>query len=64
VDLYFSTAYVSVIFNAAARMKTDLLSELEFLQLLAELVEGSFVPPDLYSTARIPRLYTAVILKT
>jgi hypothetical protein len=64
-DMYFSTAaYAAVIFKAAARMKNDLMSELEFLQLLAELGEGSFVPPNLYTTARIPRLYTTVILKT
>ncbi len=65
--MYYPTAYVAVIFprfDAAARMKTDLMSELEFLQLLAEPGEGSFIPPDLYTTARIPRLYTAVILKT
>jgi hypothetical protein len=43
-------------------MKTDLMSELEFLQLLAEPGEGSFVLPDLYTAARI--LYIAVILKT
>ncbi len=30
-------------------MKIDLMSELELLQLLAELGEGSFVLPDLYT---------------
>ncbi len=38
------------------------MSELEFLQLLAELDEGGFLLPDLYTAARI--LYIAVILKT
>jgi hypothetical protein len=38
------------------------MSELEFLQLLAELGKGSFVLPDLYTAARI--FYIAVILKT
>ncbi len=45
------TAYVAVIFprfNAAGRMKTDLMSELEFLQLFAELGEEGLVLPDLY----------------
>jgi hypothetical protein len=46
--MYYMTAYVAVIFprfNAAGRMKTDLMSELEFLQLLAELGEEGLVLP-------------------
>jgi hypothetical protein len=42
-------------------MKTDLMSKLEFLQLLAELGEEGLVLPDLYTAARI--LYIAVILR-
>ncbi len=44
--MYYPTAYVTVIFprfDAAGRMKTDLMSELECLQLLAELGEESLV---------------------
>jgi hypothetical protein len=37
---------------------------MELLQLLAELGERSFVLPDLYTAARIPRFYIAVILRT
>ncbi len=44
-------------------MKTDLMSELELLQLLAELDEGSFLLPDLYTAARIHRLSIAVVLR-
>jgi hypothetical protein len=47
--MYYPTSYVAVIFpifDAAARMKTDLMSELEFLQLLAELGEEGLVLPD------------------
>ncbi len=47
--MYYPTAYVAVIFprfEAAVRMKTDLMSELEFLQLLAELGEEGLVLPD------------------
>ncbi len=50
--MYYMTAYVAVIFprfEAAARMKTDLMSELECLQLLAELGEEGLVLPDLYT---------------
>ncbi len=36
-------------FDAAGRMKTDLMSELEFLQLLAELGKEGLVLPDLYT---------------
>jgi hypothetical protein len=45
-------------------METDLMSELEFLQLLADLGEEGLVLPDLYTAARIPRFYIAVILRT
>jgi hypothetical protein len=34
---------------------------MELLQLLSE---GRFVLPDLYTAARIPRLYNAAILRT
>jgi hypothetical protein len=47
--MYYPTAYVAVIFprfDAAANMKTDLMSKLEFLQLLAELGEEGLVLPD------------------
>ncbi len=66
-DVYYLTTYVAVIFprfDAAGSKKTNLMSELEFLQLLAELDEEGLVLPDLYTAARIPRLYTAVILRT
>ncbi len=45
-------------------MKTDLMFELEFLQLLAELGEEGFVLHDSHRAARIPRLYIAMILRT
>ncbi len=57
--VYYLTAYVAVIFprfDAAASMKTDLMSELELLQLLAKLGEGSFLLPDLYTAAEYSTL--------
>ncbi len=61
--MYYLTAYVAVIFprfDAAARMKTDLMSELEFLQLSAELGEGGFVLPDLYTA--LPEFLDSTLL--
>jgi hypothetical protein len=61
--MYYMTAYVAVIFprfDAAVRMKTDLMSELEFLQLLAELSAGSFVLPDLYTA--LPEFLDSTLL--
>jgi hypothetical protein len=49
-------------YYTAVRLNTNLNPDLELLQLLAELGEGSFILPDLYTAARI--LYIAVILKT
>ncbi len=49
----YMTAYVAVIFlrfDTAARMKTDLMSELGCLHLLTELGEGGFLLPDLYTS--------------
>jgi hypothetical protein len=56
-------SYVAVIFpsfGTAARMKTDLMSELELHQLLAELGEGSFAIPDLYTA--LPEFLDATLL--
>jgi hypothetical protein len=50
--MYYPKVYEAVIFprfDAAASMKTDFMSELEFFQLLAELGKGSFALPDLYT---------------
>jgi hypothetical protein len=61
--MYYLTTYVAVIFprfDAAARMKTDLMSELELLQLLAELGEGSFALPDLYTA--LPKFLDSTLL--
>ncbi len=59
----YATAYIAVIFprfNKAAGMKTDLMSELQFLQILAELGEGSFVIPDLYTA--LPEILDSKLL--
>ncbi len=47
-------------FDAAARLKTNLMSELEFLQLLAELREEGFVLPDLYTA--LPEFLDSTLL--
>jgi hypothetical protein len=48
-DSYLYVAVIFPRFEAAASLKTDLMSELEFLQLLAELDEEGLVLPDLYT---------------
>ncbi len=50
--------------DAAASMKTDLMSELELLQIPAEQGEGSFLLTVLYTAAKINMFYIAVIFRT
>jgi hypothetical protein len=45
-------------------MKTDLMSELELLQIPAEQGEGSFLLTVLYTAAKINMFYIAVIFRT
>jgi hypothetical protein len=48
-------------FDAAGRMKTDLMSELEFLQLLAGPGEGGLVLPDL--STQLPEFLDSTLLR-
>ncbi len=60
----YLTAYVAVIFlrfDAAARMKTDLMSELGCLHLLTELGEEGLILPDLYTA--LPEFLDSTLLR-
>jgi hypothetical protein len=64
-DVYYMTAYVAVMFQDSIirrswKNETDLMSELEFLQLLAELGEGCFLLPDIYTA--LPEFLDSTLL--